>query len=131
VLGSDVDRVWPLRDHGSDGWIGDASHRERQSDHNPDTRGVVHAVDLDVDGIRPWVVVVAALAHASTDYVVFQGHIWSRSHRFHQRVYEGQDPHVSHIHVSILHDRRAERRRTHWLPDISPAGIAQRLIKGP
>jgi hypothetical protein len=130
VLGHDVDRVWPGRQHDSDGWIGDASHRERQSDHNPDPSGVVHAIDLDVDGIRPWVVVVAALAHPSTNYVVFRGHIWARSHRFHQQPYNGQDPHLSHVHVSILTTRRAETRRTHWLPDISPQEVAQRLLMG-
>lgn len=48
-----VDRVYPKRDHASDGWIGDASHAAAVSDHNPCWRctgkhyGVVRAIDID------------------------------------------------------------------------------------
>jgi hypothetical protein len=63
--------------------------------------------------------------------VIFHGAIWSRRKRFAQSVYHGEDPHYGHVHVSILHTRRAETRRHHWLPDISAADVARRLVSGP
>jgi hypothetical protein len=38
-----------LRDKRSDGSIGDVAHAARASDHNPDGRGWVHALDIDAD----------------------------------------------------------------------------------
>lgn len=49
VLRSQVNWAFPKRDKRSDGWIGDRAHAARQSDHNPDARGWVHALDIDAD----------------------------------------------------------------------------------
>lgn len=49
TLRRQVDKRWPNRDKRSDGWIGDADHQDRVSDHNPDSKGVVHAIDIDED----------------------------------------------------------------------------------
>lgn len=48
-----VNRQWPVRDHASDGWLGDASHTT--GDHVPDPRtGIVHAIDIDASlGSKP------------------------------------------------------------------------------
>ena len=48
-LRDQVDNRWPKRDKRTDGIIGDAAHQARQSDHNPDSKGAVHALDLDKD----------------------------------------------------------------------------------
>lgn len=114
VLGREVDACWPGRDRASDGWIGDDRHQTLRSDHNPDALGIVHAIDLDVDGGRPWVVVVACVRDPRTEYVIYRGVIWSRSHKFHPRPYTGQDPHVSHLHVSIRYRRWCEISSRPW-----------------
>lgn len=47
TLRDQINKAWPKRDKSSDGWIGDADHQTRTSDHNPDSRGWVHAIDID------------------------------------------------------------------------------------
>lgn len=49
TLREQVDQRFPKRDKRSDGWIGDQAHKARRSDHNPDTHGLVHAIDIDAD----------------------------------------------------------------------------------
>lgn len=115
VLAHDVDALWPDRARASDGWIGDEAHQARASDHNPDARGIVHAIDLDVRGLDPWAVVVAAVVHPSTHYVIFRGRIFAANQMFMARTYDGSDPHTSHVHVSILRTSSAEHRVRHWL----------------
>lgn len=52
-LRDQVNKRFPSRDKTSDGWIGDRAHQARKSDHNPDARGWVHALDIDAD-LVPW-----------------------------------------------------------------------------
>lgn len=49
TLRNQVNARFPKRDKASDGIVGDASHQARPSDHNPDSRGYVHAMDIDED----------------------------------------------------------------------------------
>ena len=49
TLQAQVNKRWPNRDKASDGVKGDAAHAARTSDHNPDSRGYVHAMDIDED----------------------------------------------------------------------------------
>lgn len=42
-----VNKRFPKRDKRSDGWIGDAAHSARFSYHNPDSNGIVWALDID------------------------------------------------------------------------------------
>ena len=46
-LRDQINKRFPGRDKASDGWIGDTSHKDRFSYHNPDSRGWVHALDID------------------------------------------------------------------------------------
>ena len=48
-LRNQVDDLYPHRNRKSDGWIGDARHSARKSDHNPDGNGIVRAIDIDRD----------------------------------------------------------------------------------
>ena len=65
--------------------------------------------------IDPWAVVVAAVVHPSTNYVIFRERIFSANSQFMVRRYDGPDPHDSHIHISILRTSSAERAARHWL----------------
>lgn len=114
-LGRETDLLWPHRTRTSDGWIGDAAHSVRASDHNPDGHGIVHALDITTARIEPMVLVVACCVHPSTNYVIFRRRIYSRSHRFIGRFYEGSDPHTEHVHVSISTTSAAERSVRPWL----------------
>ena len=53
VLRDQTNKRWPGRDKRSDGWVGDKAHASRKSDHNPDSRGWVHAIDIDADLLGP------------------------------------------------------------------------------
>ncbi|MDQ1814387.1 hypothetical protein RBA41_13830 [Massilia sp. CCM 9210] len=113
-LRAEINRRWPRRDKRSDGSIGDQSHCNRPSDHNPNGRNSVNAIDIDKDGITPMAVVRAALRHPSTNYVIFNRTIWSRRYGFRARRYTGPNPHTAHIHISIVQTRAAEQNRRGW-----------------
>ena len=46
-LRDQIDTWYADRRSTSDGWLGDARHSARKSDHNPDTDGCVRAIDVD------------------------------------------------------------------------------------
>lgn len=119
-----INEQFPKRDKDSDGWIGDAAHRNRKSEHNPDAKGCVHAIDVDVDDgdlgrdlARE--ILKAAIGHKAVWYVIYNGVIYSRTHNFAPRRYTGPNPHTSHVHVSILLTASAEKDTTLRL--VSPA----------
>lgn len=115
ILRAEADWLWPDRQRVSDGWIGDPAHRKRQSDHNPDRDGIVRALDLTCEGLRPRMVVNGALAHPATSYVIWDRRIWARDADFRAAPYHGPDPHTSHVHVSILPGAGAAGRHGRWL----------------
>lgn len=111
----EIDARWPRRDHGSDGWIGDKAHQQRTSDHNPDDRGIVHAIDIDKDGVLPnTIVALCARNDRPASYVIWNRQIWSRSHGWKPRRYTGSNPHTSHIHVSIQYGTKWEADTWEW-----------------
>ncbi|WP_229402302.1 peptidoglycan-binding domain-containing protein [Micromonospora okii] len=114
VLRDEIDARWPERDRRSDGWIGDAAHQGRKSDHNPDADGTVNAADFDRDGIDPLLVVRRCISHPATTYVIFDRTIWSRTRGFRAARYTGSNPHDKHIHVSVGHDRSLENSTLAW-----------------
>jgi peptidoglycan hydrolase-like protein with peptidoglycan-binding domain len=122
-LRREINARWPHRDKKSDGWIADAAHPST-SDHQPDSRGVVHAIDVDVDGIDPKLLVKKAIAHPTTKYVIWNRTIWSRSHGFEARKYTGEDPHTSHVHISGRSGREFETNGKAW-------GLAEGVAKVP
>lgn len=109
-LRSEVDAAHPGRDKASDGWIGDASHSARPSDHNPDWSdgGVVRAIDIDVSNIDVNKLMGILKKDSRVNYFIYNRSIYGAS-KFAKRAYNGTNPHVKHIHVSIKHSKAAER----------------------
>ncbi|MFE9690625.1 peptidoglycan-binding protein [Micromonospora sp. NPDC005806] len=115
ILRDEINERWPRRDKTSDGWIGDAAHQARKSDHNPDTDdNSVNAADFDKDGIDPILVVRKAVQHPSTQYVIFDRTIWSRVRGFKPARYTGANPHDKHLHVSVSHTPALENSAQAW-----------------
>jgi hypothetical protein len=114
VLRHEVDVMAPNRSRASDGTIGDAAHQSHASDHNPDRRGVVCAMDLTHDRAHG-----ADMGHISERlrthrhpalaYLIFGTHITSAQHGWKWAPYHGI-PHSSHLHVSVAHSSMGDAR---------------------
>ncbi len=115
TLRNQVNKRWPKRDKRSDGWIGDKAHAGRQSDHNPDARGLVHALDIDADldpkdlgaaqRLANQIVGYAASGIPGANrikYVVFNDQIASGTYANSMWKWRGSGyGHMHHIHVSF------------------------------
>lgn len=111
-LREQVDDCFPERIRKSDGWIGDAKHSARKSDHNPDTNGCVRAIDIDArlsddkgistylaDQIRQY-----GKTSKRISYVIHQEKIASSLLGWKWRKYKG-NKHNHHIHISFKSDQ--------------------------
>lgn len=132
ALRSEVDGRWPDRNRKSpEGWIGDPSHQARKSDHNPDyvvpppRRGVVRAIDLNIDGIDVQQVLEAVVGDPRAAYVIHDRKIASATDDgtpWDWEPYDGDSPHETHIHVSIKHTSSAETNTAAWFKAAPPQG---------
>lgn len=131
ALFTEVDARWPNRDTKTDGWIGDASHQARESDHNPDWAddGVVRAADIDKDGISMAALLDALSGDPRVEYVIWNGRMM-RSYpktiggrlypAWTWAPYDGENPHTGHAHVSIKHTPYAETSTARWFTTDQP-----------
>lgn len=125
VLRSELNETLTLRDKSSDGWIGDAAHAARNSDHNPWIKdaqgvGVVRALDIDedLDGNTAdsgkdaeWLAeYLRALGKAGDPrlngggYVIYESRIAGGSKGWEWRPYTGPNGHKKHVHLSVSRD---------------------------
>jgi len=142
-LRAEFDRVAPGRDRASDGTIGDAAHRHRVSDHNPDETGAVpirdadrtnevHAIDIDTDLRTPGLTMEKVVqflltrcrsgAETRLRYIIYNRRVWEASNGWRQRAYTGESPHTEHAHFSASYDTKKEASTASWhLEDIPVA----------
>jgi hypothetical protein len=117
TLRKQVDKRWPKRDRGADGIIGDKAHQARPSDHNPNARGYVDAIDIDADllgkgkgravaqRLADQIIAYAASGAAGSKrikYVVFNDQVASGTYPTSMWKWRGSGyGHYDHIHVSF------------------------------
>ena len=118
TLRNQINVAFPARDRRSDGWIGDAKHQARRSDHNPDAHGVVYALDIDENmgrgrdrnGAMAMRLADELIAYAASGlpgakrvkYVVYEDRIASGTYRKTWWRWRGKGyGHTGHIHVSF------------------------------
>lgn len=111
ALFNELDDVWPNRDRRTDGWYRDCVWVDHGTDHCPDSYGMVHAIDIDKDGINADLVVRALIKmDLVVRYVIWNRHIWEHKNGWRMDNYTGtSNPHTDHIHVSIEHTFGAQR----------------------
>lgn len=99
------------------GEIGDQKHMAEKSDHNPDSRGIVHAEDFMCNaGTAEAKAILAWLLHDHEDlqYVIHNRIIYGRNEAngWNGSPYRGSDPHTGHIHASGKHGNTGKNAAT-------------------
>lgn len=104
-----INHLWPNRSKLSDGELGDARHQAETSDHNPNSHGVVTALDVTNDPANGLVSRhLAETLLASRDnrikYVISNRQICAGKDGpspWKWRPYHGANPHEHHCHISV------------------------------
>lgn len=92
---------WPDRSKKSDGTIGDKAHQSRKSEHNPDEKGRILAADITLIGVDREAWLDDVIGDSRVHYVINEGRIYSRTHNWVSRPYNGSNPHKGYAHVSL------------------------------
>src|SRR5262245_51508665 len=108
LLRRQVNAMAPNRGKASDGTVGDLAHQATGSDHNPNSSGVVTAMDITHDpahGFDSWK--FAEMLRLRKDrrikYVISNGRIFSSSvEAWKWRPYTGANKHDHHVHISVM-----------------------------
>jgi hypothetical protein len=114
AMKNQVNKRWPGRDHASDGILGDAAHSARDSDHNADSKGYVHALDIDEDlegskndnvWLADQIIAFARMKRPTSSrlkYVVYEDKIASGTYPSMFWTWRGEGySHKIHMHVSF------------------------------
>jgi len=117
-LRDQINKQYPQRDKASDGWIGNAKHKNTKSDHNPDAKGIVRALDIDAGlgkGVDSWELAESLRSAAKNgdkriSYIIHKKKIASKTLGWKWRPYVGQNPHTSHIHISFTEEGDSNKK---------------------
>jgi hypothetical protein len=119
----------PQRSTASDGTLGDQLHASRQSDHNPDGNGVVHAADLTHDpahgmDAHAWAEATRLRCKSGAEkrvtYQISNRRIYSESSGWNWVGYDGSNPHEHHVHTSVTDGPRQDDTS----PWFKPGGLS-------
>lgn len=105
-LREQLNAAHPNRSKVSDGSIGDQAHAARKSDHNPNSAGVVTAIDVTHDpnnGVHGLALAESLKYDPRTKYVIFAGRIWKARTGLWEN-YNGANRHDHHVHISVKPD---------------------------
>ena len=110
-LREQIDDAFPSRDRASDGAAASPGHKAHspKSDHNPDEKGIVRAIDIDADlksdksAAFDFANQLRLLARSDKriSYIIFNERIASWVGNYRWRKYKGINPHKKHIHISF------------------------------
>lgn len=134
TLRSQVNGLWPVRSKANDGWLGDARHQATKSDHNPNTAGVVTALDITNDPAHGLVSrKLGEMLLASRDprikYIISNAQIASSLvSPWVWRPYSGSNEHREHVHISVMTDPKLYDDPRPW--QIGVATIPQPATPG-
>ena len=126
-LRDQINKKFPNRDRRSDGWIGDLAHQRRKSDHNPDARGYVHALDIDhnmgkgekrkgenAQKLADELIEYARRGTPGSErlkYVIYNNQIASGTFKDRYWVWrKGNYGHTQHIHISFTNTGESDSR---------------------
>lgn len=134
-LRAQINEAAPNRSKSSDGTVGDTAHSARKSDHNPDSGGVVRAMDITHDPLHG--VDAGKMADAirlSNDprvsYIISNRRIANSGQPW--RKYAGSNPHDKHFHVSVVaNNSLADDARPWKFGELSPNVAAPAIIAKP
>lgn len=149
-----LDEAFPNREHGAEGFVGDQSHQQEASSHNPDESGKPEYSDHDGrNEVRAWdadkdlhdsnVTMEDVVQHLITGlragkfwwirYIIFNGRIWHRRDNFVTRTYTGSNKHTDHMHVNTDFTQAADNASgTNWeFKSIKPGQGSPPVSSGP
>ena len=127
TLRTQVNSKWPNRDKSSDGTIGDAAHQATNSDHNPNSAGVVTAMDITHDpahglDARKLAEALVASRDSRIKYIISNGQIISSVvSPWQWRTYSGSNAHRHHVHISVMGSAGLYDDARQWKLDGEPA----------
>lgn len=111
ALLAQINALFPGRAKASDGWVGDTSHAARKSDHNPNSAGVVCAIDVTTDpndgaDTERLAECIRLARDPRVKYVIYNGRMFSsystsNCAAWAWRNYTGANPHRHHFHISV------------------------------
>jgi len=127
-LRDQIDVAYPGRDKSSAGTIGEARHAASKSDHNPNTAGVVTAMDITHDrahGMNSGT--LAEYLRLSRDkrikYVISNARIFSSLvEPWKWRAYNGANAHRAHVHISVMGEERLYDDPASWTAVVAMTG---------
>ena len=113
----DLNKAYPKRSKLSDGTIGDQAHASRKSDHNPNSQGIVTAIDLThnpENGLDCNTLISSLLLDARVKYLIFNRKIYYPYSA--PKDYNGENQHKQHLHISIKANAHLDMADWPWTP---------------